>query len=141
MKRHFLILFATAVFVTTLTTTAFGQTGKAVTVNVKFDFRIGDRIYPAGEYRIESVSSQADNVLLIRNVGDPNRTQLILAIHLDAGKERAPKLVFLKDGESYFLMQIFLDSERWGYSIRPSRRQRASEKDLALASLELIEVR
>ena len=130
MKRHFLILFAIAVFVTALATTAFGQTPKTVRVNVKFDFRISDRIYPAGEYRIESISSQADNVLIIRNVEDSNRTQLILADHLDAAKRRGPRLAFLKDGEVYSLKKIFLDSGLRGYSIRPSR-ERASEKDLA----------
>ena len=131
MKRHFLVLFAIAVFVTALTTTASGQMSKTVKTNVAFDFQIGDRIYPAGEYRIELVSGQSDNLLLIRNVGDANRTQIILAVHSNAGKRREPKLVFLKDGESYFLTEIFLDSGQWGYTIRPSHRRTESEKNLA----------
>jgi len=131
MKRHFLVLFAIAVFVTALTTTASGQTSKTVRVNVKFDFQIGDRIYPAGEYRIELMRGQSDNVLLIRNVRDAKRTQLMLAGHLNAGQRRAPKLVFLKEGKSYFLTEIFLESGQWGYSIPPARRQLESEKNLA----------
>lgn len=99
--------------------------------NVNFDFQIGDRIYPAGEYQIESISDQSDNILLIRSVRDPNKNQIIFANHSNAGKRQTPKLVFLKYGQSYFLTQIFLDSEKWGYSIPPSRRQRESEKNLA----------
>lgn len=132
MKKQFVILFAIAVLVTALTTTAVGQSSKTVRVNVKFDFRLGDHLLPAGEYGIESMSSQPDSLLVIRNLHDPNKAQVILARHLDAGKKRAPKLVFRKDGENYFLTQIFLDSGPWGYLIRPSGRQRGSARDVAL---------
>jgi hypothetical protein len=131
MKRQFLLLFAIAVFATALTTNASGQTVKTVRANVKFDFQTGDRIYPAGEYQIQSISDQSDNILLIRSVRDANKNQIIFANHSNAGKRQTPKLVFLKDGESYFLTQIVLDPERWGHSIPPSRRQRESEKNLA----------
>lgn len=132
MKRQILLLMAIAAFATTLTTNAFGQTGKTLRTNVKFDFQIGDRVYPAGVYRIEVISGQSNNLLLIRNDSDATKPQIILANHSNASKGRAPKLVFLKDGELYFLTQIFLDSGEWGYSITPSRRQRESEKNLAV---------
>jgi hypothetical protein len=128
MKRQFLLLLAIAVFATALTTNASAQTTKTLRANVKFDFQIGDRIYPAGEYRIDSISP--DRILQIRSVGDANRTQLIFANHSNAGKGQTPKLVFQKTGDRYFLSQIFLNSE-WAYSINPARRQRESEKNLA----------
>ena len=137
MKRQFLILIAIAVFATALTTNAFGQTGKTVKANVKFDFQIGERIYPAGEYWIELIS---DNILLIRSAGDPNKKQILLANHSIWSKGQTPRLLFQKSGQDYFLTKVFLDTDRWGYSIRPSRRQRKSGKNLALASLETIEV-
>ena len=121
MKRQVLVLIAIAAFTTAFTTSAFGQRGKTVRANVKFDFQIGDRIYPAGEYRIESIN---DNLLQIRSVGDATKNQFLLANYSTAGKRQTPKLVFEKYGESYFLTQIFLDSEQWGYSIGPSHRQR-----------------
>ena len=128
MKKQFLLLFAIAVFGTALATNASAQTAKTLRANVKFDFQIGDRIYPAGEYRIDSISS--DNVLQIRSVGDASRTQFVFANHSNVGKGQPAKLVFQKYGGRYFLSQIFLDSE-WGYSITPLRRQRDSEKNLA----------
>ena len=131
MKRQFLMLIALATFATALTTNAFGQTGKTVRANVTFAFQIGDRIYPAGEYRIELISGPSDNLLLIRNVSDANKTQIILANHSNVAKRKTAKLVFLKDGENYFLTQIFLYSGELGYSITPSRRQLESEKQLA----------
>jgi hypothetical protein len=136
MKREFLLLMAIAVFATALTTNASGQTGRIVKTNVKFDFHIGDRIYPAGEYWIESIASQPDNILKIRSVADPKVCRFIVGNHSTNGKTQAPNLGFKKYGENYFLTQIVLESGQWGYSIRPPRRQRESEnRRLAAAGL------
>ena len=135
MKRQFLILIAIVAFATTLTTNALGQTGKTVKANIKFDFHIGERVYPAGEYRIESIGSMSETILQIRSVGDTNKNDIIVANHSNEGERQTPILVFQKYGENYFLTEISLGTE-WGYSIRPSPRQRESEKTLALASLE-----
>jgi hypothetical protein len=135
MKRRFLILIATAAFVSALSTNALGQTDIAVKASVKFDFHIGERLYPAGEYRIESIGSMSGTILQIRSVGDTNHRQIIMANHSNPGKRQTPVLVFQKYGENYFLHEIVLGTD-WGYSIHPSRRQRQSEKDLALVSLE-----
>jgi len=131
MKRRFLLLIAIAVFAA-FTTNASGQTGKTVRANVKFDFQIGDRVYPAGEYWIESIS-WPDNVLRIRHVSDTNKTAFIHANHSNAGtsKGQTARLVFYKNGGDYFLTKIFLDSQQWGYSIAPSHLQRESGKRLA----------
>jgi hypothetical protein len=140
MKKQFLVLIAIAAFATVLTTNAFGQAGKTANANVTFDFQIGDRVYPAGKYQIESMNRQSDNILRIRSLGGANQNQMIVATLSNAGKGQTPRLVFQQYGETYFLSDIFLDTEQWGYSIRPSRRQREKAKNLPLASLKLIEV-
>ena len=136
MKRQFLFLIAMAIFVSALTTNASGQSVKTVRVNVKFDFQIGDRIYPAGEYRVEPIGNQPDNILQIRNVADPDKRQFIVTNHSTSVITQAPKLVFEKYGENHFLTDIVLESGQWGYSIRASRRQRDSEKQLAARILK-----
>jgi hypothetical protein len=142
MKRQFLILIAIAAFATALTANASGQTRKTTRTNVEFDFQIGDRIYPAGQYQIESISDQSNNLLRITNVSNAKKTQVILANHSQlATRTQTPKLVFLKDGERCFLTQMFLESGESGYSITPSRRQRDSEKLLASRITRKIEVR
>ena len=139
MKRQFLILIAIAAFTTGFTTNAFGQAGKTLKANINFDFQIRDRIYPAGEYRIESARGH-DNILKIRSVSDAKKTEFILANHSNAGERRTPRLVFRKYGEDYFLTKIVFGTES-DFAIRPSRRQREREKDLALASPASIEIR
>jgi hypothetical protein len=140
MKSRILILIAIVAFATAVPTNAFGQMGKTVKANIKFDFHIGERVYRAGEYRIESISNMSDRILQFRSVADANKKQIIIATHSNEGKRQSPILVFQKYGENYFLTEIVLGTE-WGYSIPRSRRQRESEKKLALASLEKIKVR
>lgn len=141
MKRQFLILVAIAAFATALTTNAFGQSRKTVTANIKFDFQLGERLYPAGEYRIESASRQSDNVLVIRSVADASTNELFAANHAIGDNGQTPRLVFERHGENYVLTGVFLDTDQWGYAVRRSRRQRDSEPNLALASLKTTEVR
>ena len=131
MKRQLLNLMAIAAFATTLTANASAQTGKSVKAHINFEFQIGERVYPAGQYRIESLNGQSDNILLIRSVDHPTKRQIILANHSIAGKGNKPKLVFQKFGQNYFLTEIFLETDYWGYSIRPSRLQQEIEKQLA----------
>jgi hypothetical protein len=141
MKRQYLILIALVTFTAALTTNTFGQTGKTVKAIVSFDFQIGEHNFPAGEYLIEQVSRQSDNILQVRSIGDTHTKQIIVANHSNAGRRQLPKLVFQKSGENYFLTKIYLDAEQWGYAIRPSRIQHESEKAQAIASLETVEVR
>ena len=115
-----------------LTANAFGQANNTVKANVKFDFQIGDRPYPAGKYRITSISTQSENILQIISLGAGNKNEIIVATHSNAGPaQQTPRLVFQQYGEDYFLTEIVLNSDQWGFSIQPSRRQRESEKNLA----------
>ena len=138
MKRHLLILIAIVAFTTGFTANAFGQAGKAVKANITFDFQIRDRIYPAGEYRIELARGH-DNILKITSLSGASKSGFILANQSNVGAKQTPRLVFRKYGEDYFLTKIIFRTES-DFLIRPSRRQRESEKDLALASAPSIEI-
>ena len=125
MKRQFLILIAIAAFATALTTNASGQTRKTTRTNVEFDFQIGDRIYPAGQYQIESISDQR-HLLRISNVSNAKKTQIILANHSQlATRTQTPKLVS-KRRRGLFSNPNFSRVRRMGlfdYSFAPSTRQ------------------
>ena len=134
MKRQLLVLIALATLTTCLSTNAFGQAGKSVVANVKFDFQIGDRTFPAGEYRIQSLSRESDNILQIISVRDASRNEIIVASRANESERQMPRLVFQKYVDGYFLTRIFMDIEQGVYSIRPPYRQRESADNLALAS-------
>jgi stage III sporulation protein SpoIIIAA len=105
---------------------ASAQTVKSVKTQIAFDFRVGDKIFPAGEYLFESVSRTSDNLLRIKNV-ETGESQLLIAGLVNAGGRRPvqPKLVFRRSAGSgggsngsgeFHLAQIFLESGAWGFS-------------------------
>lgn len=140
MKNHLLWIIAIIVLLNVWTAgEVSAQSLKAAKVKIGFDFQIGDKKYPAGDYIVESVSRTNDNLLQISNTNGKNK-KLIVANLSNAGKREEPKLVFQRHGENLFLTKIFLDGTDWGYALRPSRKQRESEKNLASAPTQIVEV-
>ena len=117
--------------------TASAQSVKSVKTEIAFDFRVGDRVFPAGKYLFESVSRTSDNLLRVRNV-ETGESQLLIAGLVNAGKRVSqPKLVFRRSagggGGEHHLAQIFLESGAWGFSAPFSSppEQIKDEKNLA----------
>jgi hypothetical protein len=97
------------------------RTDRAVKIRIGVDFRVKDKIFPAGEYYIETVTRNGDNALAIRNVsGSINR--IFMANHLYTGKNEPQKLVFERRGGNFFLTEIFLESGPWGLAMPPSKK-------------------
>lgn len=133
MKRYLVWLASLIIFLNGWSADEVSaQVKKAVNVEVKFDFRAGDKIYPAGIYRFESVNQNSDNMLHLRNV-EKEKQQLIIANLSYIPKNQQPKLVFRQIGDEYFLTKIFLTDGNWGYSLRSSPELKAAEKKSVLA--------
>lgn len=82
-----------------------------VQVNVPFDFVVGDRTYPAGEYSLRSVTNdgaviQLTNDVDARNVNSNSCRNATLATQT--------KLVFRKMGDEYFLYQVWTEGNLSG---------------------------
>ncbi len=136
MKKYLLTFIAGIIFLNGFVSNdVSAQSLKSVRVEVKFDFRVGDKIYPAGVYRLESVSLSGDNIVRLSGV---EKEQLLITNLSYADKRQSPKLIFRQIGEEYYLTNIFLADGNWGFSIRPSRRQK--ENGRKLASTKLVEV-
>lgn len=82
-----------------------------VQANVPFDFVVGDRTYPAGEYYLRSVTNdgaviQLTNGVDARNVNSNSCRNATLATQT--------KLVFRKMGDEYFLYQVWTEGNLSG---------------------------
>ena len=138
MKKYLLIFIAALIFLNVSgSNEVSAQSVKSLKVEVKFDFHIGDKIYPAGVYRLESVSPGNENILSLSGSEKKSR-QLIITNSSYADKRQQPKLVFQQVGEVYYLTDIFMTDGNWGFSVHPSRRQ--VEKSKNLASTKFIEI-
>jgi hypothetical protein len=137
MKKQFLIFIAVIISLSALAANAAAQSAKAVRADVNFDFQIGDKTYPAGEYSIETVNS--GNALRIKGVKN-GKNRLLMAGEVNTGGRLAqPKLVFRRVSGNYYLTQIFLEPGAWGFSVRNISKR--LKTDLASKPAETMEVR
>jgi hypothetical protein len=126
MKKQFLNIIAVIIFLTTAMTA--GAAAQSVKVNIKFDFQVGEKVYPAGEYVIERISRQSDNLLKIRNTAlSEDKGRIIITNLTNAGKRQEPKMVFEHNGNSFFLTKIFFDDSPWGLSLKPARKREKNQ--------------
>lgn len=93
----------------------------AIRTKVPFDFTVGDRRVPAGDYRFERIWSP--HVILISSFD--TETALIVP-HDEAGPAagRPNTLVFHKYGDRYFLREIRLGNGQSGVQLQRSRSEK-----------------
>jgi hypothetical protein len=104
---------------TFLTTGAFAASNKQ-TANVPFEFHLGDRVMPAGNYTIRQLT---DESLVISNeAGGAKSVALTFSAQRNATETEA-KLVFRHIGDQYFLVQVWGTNTELGRALIPSRLQ------------------
>ena len=113
-----------SLFVVLTTARAFAQTEGRITSNIPFDFVVGNKILPAGEYTIQRGAPDDPELLLIRSAD--NRVALYLNVE-DTYARQTPtetKLVFNKVRDEYFLSKIWVAGEQTGHEVPISRAER-----------------
>jgi hypothetical protein len=115
MKYFRFMLFLAAVLA--LSTAAYAQQS-IVRASVPFNFMVGDKLYPAGDYSVANISIGSP-VLQIKN---DEQSSLILtsACSGPKGKSEQTKLIFERVGGVYFLHQIWVASNQVGRELRPT---------------------
>ena len=100
MKRISAIALFT--FATLAATTGLFAQAPGVKANIPFNFTVGEKWLPAGEY---TISSPDRNLLQIRSA-DGHYREMVIATHSFDEPAASPKLVFERYGEYYFLHRI-----------------------------------
>jgi len=95
-------------------------------VNVPFAFQAGDKMMPAGEYRIRRAIS-ADETIQLIGQSDGVASAVVTTLPLERnGKAVSPRLVFRRYGNDYFLTEIWNGGTQGRHLYQSSR-----EKELA----------
>jgi len=109
---------------------ANAQLSIPIRARIPFDFNVGDKKLPAGEYTFSRLSVVSDSkVMLVRGVGVG-----VLQSTFDAEVLRPKnesRLVFHKYGDQYFLEQIWTGGEQEGTELPESRGERTIQRQLA----------
>jgi hypothetical protein len=111
--------------------------------NVPFEFTIGNKVVPAGQWTTQQASRNDVKLLLLRNV---NAKIAVTSSSLPGESKRAPansSLTFHRYGRSYFLVAINVEGDRANYKIPESKAEaelraenRTASEEILVASLE-----
>lgn len=107
---------------------ARAQSPVNIKVSVPFDFYVGDRLLPAGEYTVRRAGAGAGNLLVVAGAGERAARQTNA---VEGASADATRLVFHRYGGQYFLARLWVAGDREGREFRPSKRERAIRAEAA----------
>ena len=142
-----MVLLVVVLAVATAAATTSPQAANRVVADVPFEFSVGYKTMPKGEYRIQIVNSANDALLIQSADGKTSALRLSEATSRIKNKTQA-RLVFHRYGERYFLAEVWSGTET-GRQLLKSQEERAIERELASiastsdeshATFEIVEV-
>ena len=133
MKRQTYTMIAMIVLVGSLAVSATAQTqGRThLIANIPFEFSVGDKALPAGEYQVLAVNTDSSNVVLKIQSRDGKTGAMVRMMTVTGKAQDSAKLIFDRYGNQYFLAQAWVDGENSGLQAQKSPVERTIERELA----------
>jgi hypothetical protein len=133
LKGFTMLMLIVVIALATAVASANAQSSNKVVADVPFEFSVGYKTLPAGEYSVKAVVTAGD-ALMIQSADGKT-----LALRLSEATERMknkthPRLVFHRYGERYFLAEVWTGSDNIGRQLLKSQEERAIERELASIS-------
>jgi len=143
MKKTAYTMIALLVLVGSMAVAANAQNnGRRLVATIPFQFNVGDKTLPAGEYSVAQVNPSSDRAVL-QLCSKDGRSSVMVRMNDVIGKapERA-KLVFNRYGKQSYFAAAWIDGDASGLQAQKSRAERATQRELAAlkAGRELVEV-
>ena len=138
MKKEFLkgltmLLLIVVLALATAVASANAQSANRVIADIPFEFSVGYKTMPAGEYSVETVTASG-NAVMIRST-DGNRAAIRLTDESARIKDKTQaRLVFHRYGGRYFLAQVWNGVDLNGRQLVKSHEENAIEGELASIS-------
>jgi hypothetical protein len=142
MKKEFLkgfTMFVLLVVLAFATAAVSAQpqsaTASRVIANIPFEFNVGYKTMPAGEYSVQTVESAGD-ALLIKNANASMFALRLSQATIPSKNKTRAHLVFNRYGERYFLAEVWNGIDDTGRQLLKSQEERAVEREFAIASTQ-----
>jgi hypothetical protein len=116
-------------FMTALVSNAQSR-GQQLRAHIPFDFVVGDKTLPAGEYVVGTITSNSDDAIVVRSRdGKRSAMRLTSSVQATMRNERG-KLTFYRGDvdKIYYLKDIWKSGAAEGRQLLPSKAQRAAER-------------
>jgi hypothetical protein len=117
---------------------ALAQSDLQTVVKIPFNFVVGEKTLPAGEYEIRRIKRDSDTAWVIKQKGN-GASAVILTRPVQATRtQEENKLVFNQYDDLYFLSAIWTAGSNTGREIQISNRERAMDKALSMERQQYI---
>lgn len=101
------------------------QSEGRVEVNIRFDFQVGNKVLPAGEYTVKPLTQKS---VVIKSADGREVLVALTPNSVKAGaKATTEKLVFRRYGNQYFLAQVWTIRGADGRELAPSKAEREAK--------------
>jgi hypothetical protein len=117
----------------TAVASANAQTANKVIASVPFEFSVGYKLMPAGEYAVRSLASAGDAVMIQSadaKLSALRQTEATVQLK----NNNHARLVFHRYGERYFLAEVWNGAGNTGRQLFKSQEEREMESELASIS-------
>jgi hypothetical protein len=110
---------------------ANAQSANRVVATIPFDFSVGYKKLPAGDYSVQAINN-SNNTLMIRSA-DARQAAVRLTNEIGRSKKNDThaRLVFHRYGERYFLAEVWSGFDETGRQLFKSQEEKALENELA----------
>jgi len=138
MKKEIYAAATMLMLIGILAVTAEAQSvnGVSIRANIPFEFSVGDKLLPAGEYRIQQVNPSSDVVMLqIANANGEARV-LVRVQSMRARDTNRTELVFNRYGSSYFLSTLAIEGSVDAWQAPKSHAERGVGRELAALKVD-----
>ena len=133
LKGFTMLMLIVVLALATAVASANPQSVNSVVADIPFEFSVGYKTLPAGEYSVRTVTTAGDALMIQSADGKSSAVRLSEATERTKNKSHA-RLVFHRYGERYFLAEVWNGADRSGRQLLKSQEERAIERELASIS-------
>lgn len=136
IKKFMQALFVAAIVVSGLVGSASAQANTLATkIKVDFDFNVGNRQLPAGEYRIKFLNNETSQKLLIISSTDGKTNAIIGGLTSpNTAKTEPGAVTFTQYGDRYFISRVNIGDPASTQEVIKSRAERDAARIVANVS-------
>jgi hypothetical protein len=131
MKKTAYTLIALLVLVGSMAVAAHAQNnGRRLVATIPFQFNVGDKTLPAGEYTVAQINPSSDRAVLQLRSKDGSSAMIQMNTVIGRAPEQA-KLVFNRYGNQHYFAAAWIDGDANGLQAQKSSAERATQRELA----------
>jgi hypothetical protein len=137
MKKQAYTVIAMIVLVGSMAVAARAQTSghTQLIANIPFQFSVGNKTLPAGEYTVLAVDADSANVALKIQSQDGKMSAMVRMMTVTGKAQESAKLTFHRYGDQYFFAEAWVDGDTSGLQAQKPRAERAITRELAGAKI------